>query len=158
MAIAKRLREILDDKKVQYLVISHSPAYSALELAQALHVSGKMFAKSVICKTPDGFLMAVLEAPHRVDLQQLKELTGEPKLRLATEDEFKDAFSDCELGAMPPFGNLYGLQVYVDQKLEEDEEIVFNAGTFREAIRMCYADFKKLVEPTVGSFADVDRY
>ena len=144
-----RLRKYLDANKVKYVVISHSTAYTAQETAENAHVSGKEMAKTIIVKLDDKTAMVVLPASYRINFDHLKEQTGSDEVRLASEDEFKDMFPDCEIGAMPPFGNLYSIDVYVAKRLTEDEEIAFNAGNHRELIRMKYKDFDRLVRPIV---------
>ena len=151
MTISRKLKEYLDAQKVRYAVLTHQEAYTAPEIAEALHVPGKELAK-VVVKAGERFAMAVLPANCKVDPKRLKEIVGTGHARLATEEEFKGLFPDCDVGAMPPFGNLYGLEVYVDRSLAEDEDIVFQAGTHVEAIRMRYADFASLVRPTVAEF------
>ena len=152
MSILKRLKEYLDREKVPYEVLAHTETYTAPELAQTLHVPGKELAKVVIVKVGERFAMTVLPANWKVDLKRLKDIFRSSHVRLATEEEFKELFPDCELGAMPPFGNLYGLEVYVDQSLTQDEHIVFQAGTHYEAVKLRYQDFVKLVHPTVAEF------
>lgn len=153
MPILTKLREFLDAKKVPYEVLSHRQAFTAQEVAQAQHIPGKELAKVVIVRSGKDFLMAVLPAPYRVDLDRLQSGIGKSGLVLATEQEFKDLFPQCEAGAMPPFGNLYKLPVYVDQTLTQDDEIVFNAGTHTQTVKMKYADFARLVAPQLCSFA-----
>lgn len=152
MALAK-LMEYLDARNVAYVVISHSPAYTAQGIAGLTHISGKELAKTVIVKLDGKLAMAVLPAKYYVDLTLLKNATHARTAALAGEDEFKDRFPECETGAMPPFGNLFELAVYADDSLEKDKEIAFNAGTHRELIRMGWEDFKKLAEPKVLRFA-----
>jgi Ala-tRNA(Pro) deacylase len=147
MPILRRLQEYLDRHHVPYQVLGHEEAYTAPEIAHTLHVSGKMLAKVVIVKADERFVMAVLPANWKVDLKRLKEVFQTSHVRLATEEEFKALFPDCDVGAMPPFGNLYGLDVYVDQSLTADEEIVFQAGTHVDAVKLRYADFARLVKP-----------
>ena len=153
MPILTKLREFLDQKKVAYEIVSHRQAFTAQEIAAVEHVPGKQLAKVVMLRSGKDFLMAVLPAPHRVDLDSAKAVMGKADLALATEQEFKGLFPQCEPGAMPPFGNLYGLPVYVDRALTEDEEIVFNAGTHTQTVKMKYADFARLVQPKVAAFA-----
>ncbi len=155
MSIAATLKDYLDQNGIKYTLITHSQAFTAQELAASMHVPGRELAKVVIVKLDDQLAMAVLPAHHQIDFARLTEATGAQRVRLASEDEFKNLFPDCEIGAMPPFGNLYGLPVYVARPLAEDEEIVFNAGTHREAIRMKEADFERLVKPTVVDFTYV---
>jgi Ala-tRNA(Pro) deacylase len=152
MSIPARLKEFLDSKKVKYEVIKHPAAYTAQELAAVEHVKGRRHAKVVIVKSDGGHLMAVLPADHRVDLKKLDELTGQRTL-LATEAEFKSLFPDCEPGTMPPFGALYNLPMLVEKSLAAEDEIVFEAGTHTEAVRMKWADFEKLAQPKLAEFA-----
>jgi Ala-tRNA(Pro) deacylase len=143
------LREFLDSHHVKYLVISHSVAYTAQGIAALVHLSGKRLAKTVIVKIDGTLAMAVVPASHHVDLGLLKTSTGANKVELATEQEFKDKFPDCETGAMPPFGNLYGMTVFADESLAHNEEITFNAGTHRELVRMDWQDLVRLVKPSI---------
>lgn len=152
MALAS-LMEYLDARNVAYIVISHSPAYTAQVVAGLAHISGKELAKTVIVKLDGKLAMAVLPAKFHVDLELLRKMANAETVALAAEDEFKDRFPECETGAMPPFGNLYGIPVFADDSLEKDKEIAFNAGTHRELIRMHWEDFKKLAEPKVIQFA-----
>jgi len=144
-----KLREFLDSHNIKYLVISHSLAYTAQGVAALAHVSGKKLAKTVILKIDGILAMAVVPASDHVDLNRIKTLTGGEEVELATEHEFKDAFPDCETGAMPPFGNLYDMAVYADARLATHEEITFNAGTHRELMRVGWADVVRLVEPQI---------
>jgi len=152
MPISK-LKEFLDSENVQYLVISHSPAFTAQQIAASAHVKGRELAKTVMVRIDGHLAMAVLPASQKVDLDRLREAAGADQVELASEREFRDYFPDCDLGAMPPFGNLYGLEVYVADGLTEDDEIAFNAGSFTELVRMSYGDFERLVHPTVLRFA-----
>ena len=148
-----KVRTFLDEQHVKYVVISHSKAYTAQGIAAISHISGKELAKTVIVKL-DGVLgMAVLPASFQVDLLALKRAVGVRDVGLASEREFKEHFPDCETGAMPPFGNLYGIPVYVDETLAEDREIAFNAGSHYELIKLSYADFERLVHPVALDFA-----
>jgi len=149
---AKKLKELLDSQGIQYRSISHSTAYTAQEIAASAHVPGREMAKTVIINADGKWAMAVLPANRKVVVQELRDITGAEHVRLATEQEFRGLFPDCETGAMPPFGNLYGMDVYVAPSLAEDDEIVFNAGTHDEVIRMRYEDFERLVRPKVMSF------
>ncbi|MGZ5477002.1 MAG: aminoacyl-tRNA deacylase [Thermoanaerobaculia bacterium] len=151
--IAAKVRSFLDEHKVKYVTVKHSPAYTAQELAHSAHLSGNEVAKSVMVKTDDRMAMVVLPASKRVSLDEVRRVVGGRNVRLAHESEFTDAFPGCELGAMPPFGNLYGVDVYVDPALAEDKEIAFNAGTHTELIQMSYADFERLVRPRVAALA-----
>ena len=153
MPILTKLREFLDQHKVTYKVGSHQQAFTAQEVAQAQHTPGRELAKVVMLRSGAEFMMAVLPAPYRIDLDLAKTALGKPELQLASEQEFAGLFPKCEAGAMPPFGNLYHLAVYVDHSLTRDEEIVFNAGTHRQTVKMKYADFERLVQPKVAAFA-----
>jgi Ala-tRNA(Pro) deacylase len=152
MPILTRLREFLEMNKVPYSVHSHPQAYTAQEVAALAHVAGRMLAKVVMAKAGDRLIMLVMPADHRVDLERLKGTLGND-VRLATEAEFRDAFPGCEAGAMPPFGNLFGIPVYVDRSLEADEEIVFNAGTHTLTAKLGFGDFVRLTEPRMAEFA-----
>ena len=149
---AKKIKEYLDQNGVKYVTIMHSPAYTAQEVAATAHVSGREMAKTVIVKVDGRMAMAVLPADRKVVLQDLREITGAENVAFATEKEFQELFPDCELGAMPPFGNLYGLDVFVAPSLAEDEQIAFNAGTHTEVIQLTYRDFDRLVKPIVTAF------
>lgn len=157
MAILAKLKDFLDGNGVKYVTLSHAPAYTAQEIAAAQHVPGKEFAKVVIAKAGERYVMAVLEAPQRLDLRKLAKALRVDEVSLATEDEFRGLFPACELGAMPPFGNLFGLEVFVDRDLERDEEIVFQAGTHRDTVRMQYADFIRLSRPTAVDLAAAQK-
>jgi Ala-tRNA(Pro) deacylase len=149
----RKLKEFLDKEDVKYLVINHSPAYTAQEIAASAHIPGKELAKTVMVKIDGKMAMAVLPASYRVDLAHLRDVLAAKNVALAGEQEFKDAFPECEVGAMPPFGNLYGMDVFAAASLAEDEFIAFNAGTHKELIRLSYRDFEKLVRPKVVEFA-----
>jgi Ala-tRNA(Pro) deacylase len=154
MAVVGRVREFLDGQGIKYTVISHFKAFTAQEVAALTHVHGKDVAKTVIIKFGDKLVMVVIPAHHHVVMETLAgALGGEP--RLATEAEFGDSFPQCERGALPPLGNLYGLPVWVSEALTRDEEIVFSAGTHTDAIRMKYADFDRLVKPRIISCSQV---
>ena len=148
-----RLREFLDSHKIKYVVISHSVAYTAQGIAALTHISGKELAKTVIVKLDGALAMAVLPASSQVDLSRLKTVTGATDAALASEQEFKDSFSDCQTGAMPPFGNLYDIPVFADESLTRDKEIAFSAGSHRELIRMAWDDFERLAGPQITEFA-----
>ena len=149
--ILKRLRQFLDANGVDYDVRSHARAVTAQEVAAAEHVPGREMAKVVMVRDGGGYLMAVLPAPYHVDLEQLGKVTGHRGLRLAREAEFSGLFPGCEPGAMPPFGNLYGIPVWVDAALTRDEEIAFNAGNHEQTVHMKYVDFARLVHPRMAS-------
>lgn len=148
----KRLQEFLDDHGVRYVTVSHSAAFTAQEIAASAHVPGRELAKTVMVKLDGKLAMAVLPASSQVDLELLTRVTGASDVRLADEKEFAECFPGCELGAMPPFGNLYGMDVYVADRLAQDEEIAFNAGSHTELIRLRYADFERVVHPRVMDF------
>lgn len=154
MPIKKRLKDFLDENHVKYVTMIHSKAYTAQEIAAVLHVPGKIFAKTVILKADDKYVMAVVPATHRVNLNTFKSIAHVKKVELATEEEFEGLFPKNEIGAMPPFGNIYDLSTYVDKTLAQDEDICFNATTHSEVIKMKYVDYERLVKPVVGSFAD----
>jgi Ala-tRNA(Pro) deacylase len=143
----QKLKEFLDANKVKYITVSHSPAYTAQELAAQAHVPGKEWAKTVVVKLDGKMAMAVIPAAHRVVFDLLRQAAGAREAALASESEFAKAFPGCEVGAMPPFGNLYGMDVYVSEELAGDEEISFNAGSFTELIRLPYREFERLVKP-----------
>ncbi|MCX6955841.1 MAG: YbaK/EbsC family protein, partial [Verrucomicrobia bacterium] len=145
-------KNYLDERNVRYVTIQHSPAFTAQEVAQSAHIPGGGLAKTVMVVLDGALAMAVLPANRRVQVQELRDLTGCDNVRLAHEDEFKQLFPDCEAGAMPPFGNLYGMPVYVAASLSDDEEISFNAGSHSEVIQMNYRDYEDLVKPLVLDF------
>jgi Ala-tRNA(Pro) deacylase len=147
------LREFLDRNSIRYTVISHSVAYTAQGIAALTHTPGKELAKTVMVMVDGRLAMTVVPASLRVDLYRLKKYLGAESVELASESEFRDRFADCETGSMPPFGNLYGMDVFVDQTLAEnlakDREIAFNAGSHRELVRMRFTDFRDLVKPAI---------
>jgi Ala-tRNA(Pro) deacylase len=150
---AKKLKEYLDSNDVKYVSVSHSKAYTAQEIAASAHIPGKELAKTVMIKIDGHLAMAVLPASYKVDFALLQKTLNADRVRLAYEQEFKDRCPDCEVGAMPPFGNLYNLDVYVAHSLTEDEEIAFNAGTHTELIKMKYKDFERIVSPKILMFS-----
>ena len=147
------LKNFLDENHIQYVVISHSPAYTAQGIAALTHTPGQQLAKTVMVKLDGALAMTVLAASRLVDLRLIKDASGAKLATLASELEFKDAFPDCETGAMPPFGNLYNLPVYLDEDLTRDREISFNAGTHRELVRMRLEDYLRLVKPDIAPLA-----
>jgi len=149
---ATKIKEFLNSRDVKYVIIQHSPAYTAQEIAESAHVSGRDFAKTIIMKIEGVMTMVVLPADRKVLLHDLREMLETDHIKFATEDEFRALFPDCELGAMPPFGNLYGMPVYVASSLAEEPEIAFNACTHTEVIKMSYEDFEGLVHPLVLDF------
>lgn len=152
---AMSLKTFLNSRGVRYEAIEHSPAYTAPETAASVHVSGRDFSKTVIVEIGGEMAMVVLPANRKIVLSDLREMLMDQNVKLAAEDDFIERFPDCEIGAMPPFGNLYGLPVYVAKSLADEPEIAFNAGTHREVIKMSFADFADLVQPTVLDFATV---
>lgn len=150
---AAKLKQFLDEHRVKYVTIRHSTAYTAQEIAASAHIRGKEMAKTVIVKRHGRLAMAVVPAAQKVDVARLREVTGSEAIEIATEQDFRDAFPECELGAMPPFGNLYGMDVFVEQRLAEDKEIAFNAGTHNELVRLSFEDFERLVHPKIVSFS-----
>jgi Ala-tRNA(Pro) deacylase len=147
------LKSFLDSRKTKYVTISHSLAYTAQEIAASAHIHGRDLAKTVIVKIDGEMAMAVLPASRKLDLKRLQKAAGARKVELAEEKEFQDRFPGCALGAMPPFGNLYDMPVYVDESLTEDERIAFNACSHTELIQMEYGDFQNLVKPKIVSLA-----
>jgi Ala-tRNA(Pro) deacylase len=150
----KTLKAFLDQEKIKYVSIIHSTAYTAQEVAASAHVTGKELAKTVIVELDGKMAMAVLPANRKIVLQELREVTGCDAVKFASEDEFRQRFPDCETGAMPPFGNLYEMDVYVAESLIDNDEIAFNAGSHTEIIRMGFKDFERLVRPKVMSFTN----
>jgi Ala-tRNA(Pro) deacylase len=146
---ANKLKEFLDSQKVKYVTISHSPAYTAQEVAASAHVHGKEMAKTVMVTLNGQMAMAVVPASRKVGFDLLQAASGAEDVQLASERAFGDMFPGCEVGAMPPFGNLFGMTVYASKLLADDAEIVFNACSHTELIRMAYADFVRLVNPKV---------
>lgn len=146
----RRLRDYLDNHRVRYFVISHSPAYTAQEIAAAAHVSGRELAKTVMVSVDGKMAMVVLPASRQIDFELLRALCGTRDVALAEEKEFSGLFPECEIGAMPPFGNLYGMEVYADDELDDDHDITFNAGAHTELLRMSWPDYKRLVNPLVA--------
>lgn len=154
MAVKQHIASFLDEHHVPYTTQQHPQAFTAQRVAAAEHVSGNVVAKAVILVANDQPVMFVLPASHRVDLQKAAALLGVDSVRFATEREFAGRFADCELGALPPLGNLYGLPVYVDESLASREQIVFRAGTHTDTVAVAYTDFAKMVPATV---ADISR-
>ena len=148
-----RLTQALDDRAVGYEVIHHVPDYSALDTAHDTHTPGAEFAKTVVVDTPAGPVLAVLPAPKRLDLARFADVVDADHVDLAPEVRLSQLFPDCQLGAEPPFGHLYGLPVFVDESLSGEEYITFNAGSHDEAIRMRFRDFTRLEHPRRASFA-----
>jgi len=150
---SRKLKEYLDQNNVKYVTIKHSVAYTSQEIAASAHIKGKEMAKTVLIKINGKMVMCVLPASYKVDFEQLKKAIGNENIRLANEMEFKDKFPECEVGAMPPFGNLYNMDVYVAEILMDNEDIAFNAGTHTELIQLSFKDFMELVKPKVIKFS-----
>ena len=148
-----RLKKYLEENDVRFVTIKHSPAFTTQEIAALAHVPGKDLAKTVMVKLDGKMAMVVLQAPDHVSVKRLREFSGAEDVELASEEEFAGIFPNCETGAMPPFGNLWDIDVFVDEHLREDEEIVFNAGSHTELVRLSYADFERLVKPAIGQLA-----
>jgi Ala-tRNA(Pro) deacylase len=149
----QKMKEFLDENDIKYVTFQHSPAYTAQEIAQSAHIPGKNLAKIVMLRVDDRMAMAVVPATHQVNLESLKDAANASTVKLANEQEFKGMFPDCEPGAMPPFGNLYDMVVFVSEALAEDEAIAFNAGTHTELVGLAYRDFERLVQPKLGNFS-----
>lgn len=152
MAMVKRLQEYLDSRGVPYEVKLHREAYTSQEIAAASHVSGKVMAKVVMVKRGGAFVMAVLPAACKVGVDRLEKIFGIPGIAVAREHEFASLFPDCDTGAMPPFGNLYNVEVYVDEEITKHSHLIFQAGNHHELVTMRYADFDRLVQPKVAEF------
>lgn len=144
----KMLKDFLDTNHVKYKAITHAPGYTAQEIAASAHISGKHFAKVVIIKVGEQFAMVVLPANGHINFAELKRATGQNDIDLARESDFKSKFPECEVGAMPPFGNLYGMPVYVSSDLSGDN-ITFNAGSHSELLQMSFKEFVELVKPKI---------
>ena len=147
-----KLTNFLSDEHIDYVTISHTTSYTAQETAASAHVRGIEFAKTVIVKIDGKLAMAVLPAQFKIHLGLLKQETDATRVELASEDDFRELFPGCETGAMPPFGNLYGMDVYVEDSLLDDEEIAFNAGSHNEIIKLSYQDYMRLVQPMIARF------
>ena len=155
MSIPRRIREYLESKSLAFEWLPHPEAFSAQEVAHSLHVSGKRLAKTVVLDADGCLVMAVLPASHRLNLHELKSVLGAKCLEMLPESELSKIFPDCDLGAIPPLGGLYGVAVWVDNAVAATGEIVFTAGTHVDAVRMAYSDFVELAKPRVGHFAEV---
>ncbi len=149
----QKLKEFLNKENIKYISIKHSSAFTAQEIAALAHIPGKELAKTVMVKINGKMAMAVLPASYKIDIHMLQEVTGADNVRLADETEFKDKFPDCEVGAMPPFGNLYNMDVFAAQSLEDDDDIAFNACSHTELIKLSFKDFKRLVNPKILEFS-----
>ena len=155
--ISNRLKDFLDRFEIGYDVMHHDPAFTAQELAARMHISGFEFTKAVVVKLDGEFALVAVPAPLRINFKELANVAGARKARLANEQEFQQFFPDCELGAMPPFGNLYQLPTYADIEVTRNENMVINAGTHAEALRLRFSDFNRLARPRVGRFAEPPR-
>ncbi len=153
MKCRERMEKYLRENGVGFEVKTHDQAFTMQEVAAALHVPGNQVAKVVIVCADDKKVMLVLPAPYRMNIDLVRKMVGAKKARLAKEEEFGDLFPDCATGAMPPFGNLYGVPVYVDRSMGEEPDMVFRIGTHRETMKIAYADFLRLAEPVVGDFS-----
>jgi Ala-tRNA(Pro) deacylase len=153
MSCKERLELYLQEHDIPYQVQEHPLAYTAQDVAYREHIPGKLVAKVVMIYAESKLIMLVLPAPYRVDFARVKQVLGVEQIRLADEVELGLAFPDCEVGAMPPFGNLYQLPVYVEKSLAEDEKIVFPVGTHTQTMSLTYKDFERLVRPTIAEFA-----
>lgn len=145
----KKVKEFLDKHEIKYISMSHSPAFTSQEIAAAAHISGRELAKTVVVKIDGKLAMVVVPANHQVNFAKLRDATGAKAVDLASESEFKDKFSGCEVGAMPPFGSLYDMPVYLSSMLGQQDHIVFNAGSHSELVQLSFPDFEKLVQPKV---------
>ena len=148
-----RLEQYFLDNGVGFQAMTHPAAYTAQEVAAAQRVPGKQVAKVVMALTDGKAVMLVMPASYRIDFARLKDALGSKEVRLAREEEFSDLFPDCDVGAMPPFGNLYDVPMYVDRVLAEDTEVVFQAGTHRDTMKIAYPDYARLAQPTIADFA-----
>ena len=155
MAIPQRIRDYLDSQNVPYETLHHSQAFTAQEVAHSLHVSGKKCVKAVVAEGDNKTVIVVMPASHRLNLQELKAALKVNQLEMLVESELVGLFPDCDLGAVPPFGNLYGIDVWVDRAVASTEKILFCAGTHEDCIRMRYSDFAKLARPFVGHFSEL---
>jgi Ala-tRNA(Pro) deacylase len=154
MECRERLEKYLHENGVPFEVMAHRQAFTMPEVAAALHMPGRQVAKVVVVKADGEMAMLVIPASHRLNLAKVRALLNAKKVSLAKEEEFAGLFPDCETGAMPPFGNLYNVSVHVDQALERERSIVFRVGTHRHTMKVAYADFARLAQPTVGEFAE----
>lgn len=148
----QKLKAFLDAQQVKYVTLTHSPAFTAREVAASAHIPGREMAKAVMVRIDGEMAMVVLPASMKVDFSRLLDATGAQEVELAREPEFRDLFPGCAPGAMPPFGNLFGLRTFVAEELTEDEEIAFNAGSATELMRLAYRDYERLVQPRVLPF------
>lgn len=143
----ERVRQYLDEQNIKYSILQHSPAYTAQEVAESVHVTGRHFAKCVMVKIDGRLAQVVLPASDQVDLKRMAQSVGATSVELAREDDFQESFPDCEVGAMPPFGNLFGMEVFVSPHLTAADRIAFNAGNHTDVMQLSYGDFQRLVDP-----------
>ncbi|MFP4137268.1 MAG: aminoacyl-tRNA deacylase [Halomonas sp.] len=148
----ERVTQYLDEQGVKYVILQHSPAYTAQEVAASVHVPGRHFAKCVMVKIDGRLALAVLPATDQVDLDRLAQSVGATTVELASEADFQDRFPECELGAMPPFGNLFDMEVFVSPHLTAADRIAFNAGSHTDVMQLAYGDFQRLVNPAEVAF------
>lgn len=153
MAIAKRLKELLDRERVEYQHVPHPEVFTMPEVAAVEHEKGRHVIKTVALRADGELVLAAVPAALKVDEKALAKLMKAKEVVAAEEHEFANAFPDCEVGAMPPFGDLYGVPLWLDKRLTECDEVVFNAGTHTDTIKMAFADFKRLASPEIGEFA-----
>jgi Ala-tRNA(Pro) deacylase len=149
MAVCKRLQDYLDQHGVRYDLLQHREAFTSQEIAAASHISGRDIAKVVVVKRGGQLAMAVLPAACKVGVERLARVLGTADATVAREQEFASLFADCDTGAMPPFGNLYGLEVFVDDELASRQRIIFQAGNHHELVSIAYSDYERLVQPRV---------
>jgi Ala-tRNA(Pro) deacylase len=152
MDAVEKIKNLLENEQISYQLLEHNTAYTALEVAEAQHLQGRQMAKAVIVEADRKFVMCVLSAIYKIDLEKLKRTTNSKEIHLANEEQISKLFPGYEIGAMPPFGQLAGLKVYVDKSLEENDSIAFNAGTHTDVIRIRFKDFVRLVNPTFADF------
>ncbi len=153
MALVERVARLLEQNEVQYQVLPHREAFTAQEVAQATHVAGRQFAKVVVLREArESYVMAVLPASQHLDLDRMRHQTGRQGLLFADEAEIVKLFPDCEPGAMPPFGRIYGLPMYLDGCFWKEEEFYFQAGNHREVVRVRFKDYERLARPIAGNF------
>ena len=150
---ARKLKAMLDERNVKYISINHSPAFTARETAASTFIPRREFAKTIIVDLDGEKVMAVVSASRHVDLEALAKIADRGQARLATEDEFKALFPDCEIGAMPPFGSLYQVPVFVDRMVTEVDDLCFNAGSHEQILRMDCSDYLEIEKPVVGTIA-----
>jgi len=147
----EQVKQFLQANNIKYVTITHSTAYTAQEIAALTHMKGRDLAKTVVLKLDGTLALAVVPASSHVDMLRVREVSGAKTAELASEGEFRTRFPGCELGAMPPFGNLYEMEVYVDESLASKRDIAFNAGTHSELLQLAYSDFERLVKPRVAA-------